>query len=238
MTSRYRNGCVRGAQSAARIVVIGAAVLLTACAGHPYLDPPDFAPDREVVYVEAESFATDGAVYDQGRAVGLFEDFRARRVGDVVTVVLSEATNAAKSSDTSMDKSSTTDIANPTLLGRVFSAGGSNLGMRMDSTHAFSGESDSNQSNRLQGQITVSVVEVLPGGNLVVQGEKWLQLNQGNEYIRLKGVIRPVDIAADNTILSTRVADARISYAGTGAVAEANKIGWLSRFFMSPLWPF
>ena len=71
-----------------------------------------------------------------------------------------------------------------------------------------------------------------------MQGEKWIQINQGNEYIRLRGVVRPVDILSDNTILSTQVADARISYSGTGPTADANRMGWLSRFFVSPFWPF
>ena len=84
----------------------------------------------------------------------------------------------------------------------------------------------------------MTVARVLPNGNFYVQGEKWIQINQGNEYIRLRGIIRPVDITTNNTILSTQVADARISYSGTGATAEVNQVGWLSRFFMSPLWPF
>ena len=71
-----------------------------------------------------------------------------------------------------------------------------------------------------------------------MQGEKWIQINQGNEYIRLRGIVRPVDITTNNTILSTQVADARISYSGTGPTDEVNHVGWLSRFFMSPLWPF
>ena len=84
----------------------------------------------------------------------------------------------------------------------------------------------------------MTVAKVYPGGNLYVQGEKWIQINQGNEYIRLRGIIRPVDISSDNSILSTKIADARMSYSGTGATADVNKAGWLSRFFISPVWPF
>jgi flagellar L-ring protein precursor FlgH len=108
----------------------------------------------------------------------------------------------------------------------------------LSSSHAFDGESASNQSNSLQGSITVTIAKVFPGGNLYIQGEKWIQINQGNEYIRLRGIIRPVDISTTNTIVSTKIADARISYGGTGATADVTKVGWLSRFFISPIWPF
>jgi hypothetical protein len=87
---------------------------------------------------------------------------------------------------------------------------------------AFAGEASSNQSNSLSGSIAVQVSRVLPNGNLVVQGEKWIELNQGDEYIRLRGIIRPEDVSPTNTIPSTLVADARISYGGTGALNEAN----------------
>jgi flagellar L-ring protein precursor FlgH len=90
----------------------------------------------------------------------------------------------------------------------------------------------------LQGAIAVQVAKVLPNGNLVVQGEKWIKLNQGDEFIQLRGIIRPEDISPLNTIPSSLVADARISYGGTGIIEEANTPGWLTRFFTSPLNPF
>ncbi|HKK03898.1 MAG TPA: flagellar basal body L-ring protein FlgH, partial [Gammaproteobacteria bacterium] len=103
---------------------------------------------------------------------------------------------------------------------------------------SFDGEGDAAQSNQLEGSITVTVSEVLPNGNLVIQGEKWVKINQGQEYIRLRGIVRPVDIGPDNTVLSTQVADAQLAYGGTGVVAQSNSPGWLTRFFNSPLWPF
>jgi flagellar L-ring protein FlgH len=84
----------------------------------------------------------------------------------------------------------------------------------------------------------VTVADVLPNGNLVVRGEKWLTLNQGDEYIQISGIVRPIDIRTDNTVLSGLVADARITYSGKGMVADSNKMGWLSRFFASAIWPF
>ncbi|WP_208533117.1 flagellar basal body L-ring protein FlgH, partial [Pseudomonas aeruginosa] len=100
------------------------------------------------------------------------------------------------------------------------------------------GDSQAGQSNSLTGSITVTVAEVLPNGILSVRGEKWMTLNTGNELVRIAGLVRADDIATDNTVSSTRVADARITYSGTGAFADASQPGWLDRFFLSPLWPF
>ncbi len=105
-------------------------------------------------------------------------------------------------------------------------------------TREFESTGDADQSNSLSGNITVSIAEVLPNGVLRVRGEKWLTLNRGDEYIRLSGLVRPEDIAPDNTVQSTRLADARISYSGTGEVHDANAMGWLAKFFISPIWPF
>jgi flagellar L-ring protein precursor FlgH len=106
------------------------------------------------------------------------------------------------------------------------------------STTAFAGEGTSDMSNSLSGSITVSVHEVLPNGVLLVRGEKWLTLNQGDEYIRLSGLVRPQDIGADNTLSSNKLADARIAYSGTGSVTDTNVMGWVSKFFISALMPF
>ena len=113
-----------------------------------------------------------------------------------------------------------------------------NLSTNLSSSNTFSGESDSAQSNSLNGDITVTVADVFPNGNLYVRGEKRLNLNQGNEYIKISGIVRPVDIGSDNTVSSTKVADATIIYNGDGAGADANKLGWIARFFISAVFPF
>ena len=103
---------------------------------------------------------------------------------------------------------------------------------------SFDGSADADQSNSLEGNITVTVSEILPNGNLVVRGEKWITLNRGDEFIRISGIIRPEDIAPDNTIISTRLANAKISYSGKGELADSQQMGWLSRFFNGSYWPF
>ena len=97
---------------------------------------------------------------------------------------------------------------------------------------------DSSQSNSLSGNITVTVAAVHPNGNMLVRGEKLLTLNQGAEVVRISGLVRPVDVTPQNTVLSTQIADAQITYSGTGAIAQSNQQGWLARFFNSPYWPF
>ena len=222
-----------------RISGLAAALtLLAGCSNMPTESSPEYAPTMPMEFPEQQSVAPTGGIYQSVRNLALFEDVTARQVGDIVTVVLTEATNAAKSADTDLDKSNTNTIADPILGGQTRTIGSSNLNFDLSSDSEFSGGSASSQSNSLQGSIAVTVARVLPGGNLYVQGEKWIHINQGNEYIRLRGIIRPMDISAQNTIPSTKVADARISYGGTGATAEVNVVGWLSRFFMSPLWPF
>ena len=105
-------------------------------------------------------------------------------------------------------------------------------------TREFTGEADSSQSNSLSGEITVTVVDILPNNNMVVQGEKWLTLNKGKEYIRIAGVIRPQDVSPENTIESGKLADAQIAYSGEGFLADSNEQGWLTKFFNGKWWPF
>lgn len=223
-----------------RYYLIVCIMLLASCAGSPNRSHPDYAPAKPILYPESAPERQQGSIYQPGVSNGLFEDFRARQVGDILTVILSEATQAAKSSDTSIDKSDTKSVENPVLGGaaRTFGGGDYTLDFDFGSSGSFTGESESNQSNSLQGDLTVTVAEVMPNGNLYIQGEKWIKLNQGDEYIRLRGIVRPADISSNNTVESARIADARIAYSGTGAVAEANVKGWLSRLFSSPLFPF
>ena len=110
------------------------------------------------------------------------------------------------------------------------------LNNEWESTQEFDGQGSSSQSNRLDGNITVTVADVLPNGNLYVRGEKWLTLNQGEEFVQVAGIVRPVDIAADNSVPSYKVADARITYSGKGLLDDANEPGLIARLFMK-FWP-
>ena len=181
----------------------------------------------------------NGSIFGSGARLALFADRKARAVGDTLTVVLVEQTSASKSAKTSTSKEDNVDIPGPTLFGRPVTVNGTQvLNAGLDAKRSFDGSGDSSQSNKLTGSVTVNVVEVLANGDLRIEGEKQLTLNQGAEHIRIKGQVNPADIASDNTVLSSRVADARIEYAGTGALADANSQGWLTRFFSSWLWPF
>jgi flagellar L-ring protein precursor FlgH len=180
----------------------------------------------------------DGAIYHDSRNMELFADPRAHRVGDILTIVLQESTQASKKATTSTSKTDKTDIGVPTLLGKALSFNGNPASIGLSGDRGFSGDGSSSQSNQLSGQITVTVAQRLSNGNLVVRGEKWLTINQGQELIRISGIVRPQDINPDNSIASSRVADARIAYTGRGSLADANTQGWLSRFFSSKWMPF
>ena len=182
---------------------------------------------------------TNGAIYQSGREVALFENPIAHHVGDIVTIVLNESTQAQKSSSTNTSKATTDTLPGMTLLGKALTVHGVPImSNNINDATKFAGEGDSAQSNSLQGYITVTVQKVLPNGNLFIKGEKWIGINQGQEYVRLSGVIRPIDLSSENTIPSSQVANAKISYGGKGALADANAQGWLSRFFNSPWTPF
>lgn len=171
--------------------------------------------------------------------MALFENAVARGVGDIVTIRLVERTNATKSADTNTKKSTAIDLPGPKIAGRPVTVNGTEvLATSVTNEANFKGSGASSQSNRLDGSVAVTVVRRLPNGNLLVRGEKWLTLNQGRECVRIQGVIRPIDIDPDNTIPSSKVADATITYAGRGALASANAPGLLARFFNSPWLPF
>jgi len=183
--------------------------------------------------------ANNGAIYQVGRDVDLFENPIARHIGDVVTIVLSEATNAQKSATTKTQKSTSNTLPGVSLFGSPVTIHGAQvLSGNVNDASKFDGEGNSAQSNSLTGYITATVAKVLPNGNLYIKGEKKIWINQGQENVVLSGVIRPIDLAPDNSIPSSRVANARISYGGKGAINDANAAGWLSRFFNSPWTPF
>ena len=219
-----------------------AVALLQACATVPK-DTASYAPTSP--QPEKLAPATQGAIFQAGQEISLFEDAKARRVGDIITVVLVEQTTASKQADTNTSKKQDTQLDNPTILGAPLSfnmPGGSNrvlnLGTTLSGSRSFAGAGDSSQSNKLQGNVTVTVAEVLSNGNLLVRGEKRLTINQGDEYIRFSGIVRPSDIGPDNTVLSTSVANAKIAYTGKGMLDDSNSSGWLASLFNSKWWPF
>lgn len=215
-------------------------VLLSGCSG---LAPHyEFKPVTPRVMAPADPVdqgaQQSGTIYRAGADMRLFEDRTARRVGDTVVIRLTEKTVATKSANTTAKKKSEIDIQNPTLFGTPFSAGSVTLENTANGDRKLGGEGSSDQSNSLTGDISAVVIGVYPNGNLAIRGEKMLTLNQGEEVVQISGVIRPEDIAGDNSVPSSRVADAKITYAGNGVLADANTVGWLGRFFLSPLWPF
>lgn len=218
--------------------VIACALVLGGCSVAGDIRP--YAPMAAIQPIVVQAAApTAGAIYAAGPGLNLYGDRRAREVGDLLTITLVENTMATTSATTAISKQSSVDVGTPTVFGAPITLGGKDiLGASAEAERDFAGKGNSAQSNRLQGSVTVTVIQRLPNGNLVVQGQKNLRLNQGDELVQIQGVVRSADIAADNTISSSKVADARIAYGGRGAVAQSNAIGWLGRFFNSALAPF
>ncbi len=235
-----------------KLLAVMAVAVLAGCMGLEHKPDPQYAatyPPPKPAVPPLASGSIYQAAYQPGATLYLFEDVKPRRVGDVLTVVLEEETSANKAAKTDTSKSSNVDIANPTLLGApvefgtpgilpLGNVGRNNLGTSIGAEREFSGSGKTSQSNSLSGSVTVTVAQVLANGNLVIRGEKWLKLNQGEEYVQISGIVRPADIRPNNTVLSTQVADARIAYTGKGAINDPNVIGWLARFFASALFPF
>jgi flagellar L-ring protein precursor FlgH len=198
---------------------------------------PQYAPvDLNALEFKPEP---NGSIFQTGRSVRLFEDNKAFRIGDVLSVTLMESTNASKSAETNTDKGDEIDIGASAIFGSTGPTINGNLALSnsINSEREFSGGGDSAQSNSLNGEIAVTVVDVLPSGNLVVRGEKIIGLNQGSEFIRISGIVRPQDVSTDNIVVSSKIANSRIFYGGGGVIAESNTRGWLSRFFDSPVFP-
>jgi len=213
-------------------------LLPIACGELPPKRDPAYAP---VAPVDLRvPMSNNGSIYQAGYDMRLFENQSALRVGDILTVKLQERTQAQKTADLNAKKDTSLTADAPVLLGMGMSAMLSGKGMEtnIQAKHDFKGEGDSSQSNSLTGNIAVTVVEQLPNGNLRVRGEKVVNLNQGDEYIRLSGIVRPIDIDAGNIVSSDKLADATIIYTGAGSMADASKMGWLGRILTSPFFPF
>lgn len=180
--------------------------------------------------------APNGAIYQASSFVPLFEDQRARRVGDILTVRIEERLNASKQATTNAKRNGDTafSIADVKFGNTSVLKGGSITG---ESKNEFEGKGDSGANNVFTGSIAVTVIEILPNNYLKVAGEKQIGINTGSEFVRLSGVVNPTTILANNIVPSTQIADARLEYRGAGTIDEAQTMGWLSRMFMTVL-PF
>ncbi len=218
------------------VLLAGGVAVFSGCASQPpMVSDPTFAAvlEPEPRMLEPKR---NGAIFNPEIHGGLFGDQKAFQVGDVLTVKLQEKTDASKSAKATSTKADNADMAVSSLFGLPANTV-ANMDATLSATRSFSGDGTATQKNKLEGDITVTVARVLPNGNLIIQGEKFIGINQGLEFVRVSGVVRPADVARDNTVLSTRVANARIQYGGEGAINDANTQGWLGRFFNSPFFP-
>jgi Flagellar basal body L-ring protein len=224
-----------------KLIIAVLVVTLLGCVSEPPLpDDPYYAPVMQLN--DAPTPPLNGSLFSDNSSMVLFTDRKARRVGDIINVLLKERTTSSKTSNVEVVKDNEISMGgsggDAVLLGTIPGLGNLTLTSDLVAEREFTGEADADQSNQLTGNISVTVVDVYPNGTLLVRGEKWLTLNRGDEYIRLSGLIRPDDISPENTIVSTKIANARIAYSGTGEFSDSQQMGWLGKFFNSPKWPF
>ena len=221
------------------IASLAAAVfaLLSGCAAIQATPP---SAVHQPMSVRPEAMATalpaNGAIYQTVQARPLFEDRRARRIGDTITINLVERNTAQKSANTNATRNGNM-TAGIGPINRLPLTGLNGLELEAEAESDFNGKGAAAANNVFNGTITVTVIDVYPNGNLLVSGEKMVAINQGNEFIRFSGVINPNNVTTANTVQSTQVADARIEYRGSGFIDESNTMGWLQRFFVA-IMPF
>lgn len=219
-------------------------IILTGCFAPnktPIVAPPITPPQA---YIEPEEiYDNPGSLYSTAQADGLFADTRARRVGDIVMVKIIENNTAKNKADTTADKKTTNAYGIDAFFGRESIGGGSAkipVGGVAFGTTSESGTTSTGETKRegtITGTIAARVLRVLPGGLLEIEGVRETRVNNETQYIVITGLIRPMDIAPDNSIESNRISDAKIAYYGQGVLSEKQKPGWFTRF-MDNLWPF
>lgn len=216
---------------------VAALALLSGCAAIQTTPP---SAVHQPMSVRPEAMATalpaNGAIYQTVQARPLFEDRRARRIGDTITINLVERNTAQKSANANATRNGNM-TAGIGPINRLPLTGLNGLELEAEAESDFNGKGAAAANNVFNGTITVTVIDVYPNGNLLVSGEKMVAINQGNEFIRFSGVINPNTVTTANTVQSTQVADARIEYRGSGFIDESNTMGWLQRFFVA-IMPF
>ena len=222
------------------IWILLATTALGACASKPPLEEnSDFAPIRPIEPA-ADALPT-GSILGNSMHMSLFQGQRQWRVGDIITVVLNESTQASRNSSLITERKATNDALSSSWTNSLLSPNGFWGDVRddIDLTKAeigTEGVGTAAQANALSGVITAMVAEVLPNGNLIVEGRKQLSLTEGAEFIQIRGVVRARDVQPDNTVSSMRMAQAQISYRGTGNLADSTQPGWITQLLFK-YWP-
>ena len=211
-------------------IMIFATVFISSCASHvedrASLDFEPIIPENMNI---PNNNSNSGGIYNESSG-GLFAtDRRAGQVGDILTIALSEDFTASKSQSATSAKSDSFKVDLPNLLDPA----GDQALLDSGAETSFSGTGSAAQTNSLRGEISVTVMRVFSNGNMEIMGQKKLHLNNGNEYVRLSGIIRPQDISANNVVQSSRIANAKIAYLGVGDIADTGQKGWLSRALAS-----
>ncbi len=186
---------------------------------------------------------SNGSIW-QASSASLTEDGKARKVGDVVTILVTETASASKQAATSTGRSSSMSAGIPAFMG-LQGAGilannlGGDLSKLIDASASskFDGSGSTSRKESLTATITAKVIDVLPNGNLRIEGHRHVKVNSEDQIVTVRGVIRPRDISVDNTINSSYVADAQISYSGEGIISDRQRPGWLMNI-IDKLWPF
>ena len=220
-----------------------------ACGGSPTRRPalhPPVTPQQE--YRQEAAANNPGSLFAASEADTLFEDSRARRVGDIVVVKLVENTKAQNKAETSSNKKSSNDYQVTNMFNRghagfipfVPIGPQPSVGIPILDTESASGINSTGKTKR-ENYVTTSlatrVLRVLPGGLMEIEGAREIRVNEETEYMVVRGMIRSKDVSADNSVLSTQIADASIEYYGKGVLADKQKPGWFSRL-MDNVWPF
>ncbi len=221
--------------------LLSGALFVAGCSSHIAPYHPKHRTFEQAKY-GSRSNAGTGSLYAQGDS-GLLEDAIAGRIGDIVVIKIDEKDLASHQADTKLNKSDATTYGMPNALGFVAALTKKYPGI--DPKTLFASTSDQkftgNGSVQRQGQVTatlpVRVIDVLPSGDLVIEGSKIVMVGDEEHHIYMSGVVRRIDIAEDDTVPSSRIADAEVEYTGQGDISDTQRRGWLARV-MSKLWPF
>ncbi|WP_051144975.1 flagellar basal body L-ring protein FlgH [Thiomicrorhabdus sp. Kp2] len=233
-------------QNKAGLALVLATIFLSGCSSPPErMEHMSYAPSYPL-NIPQTAQPKNGSLYQAG-AMTLFNDARAHKVGDIITISLSENMSAKKKDEAKYDKSNSQDygVSTPFSVTTPNNVVGSaintltapvqGLSIGYGSESAFSGKSDVKQNSSLTGSIAVTVVEVISNGNLVIRGEKWITIHDGDEVVQFAGIIRPEDIQPDNTIASEKVADVRLVYKDVGMTGDSARAGvgtqWLTKYW-------